>query len=219
MSAPLASISRMLPDLAKWTAWRAAVVPPPPYAPSGYDARRYLRDLLRIMQGGCCAMCLSAWGSELDHDHSTDLVRGLVCALCNKREAGALHRERAGGPGPDPVIAAYRLNPPAAGTGWLYWGAASLDWTAGELAEHEARLRRIGREIAQQRVDRPDELRLFALAFASWSARLSVSAAPPMVDTAPRRQRGQSALEVMARSVARQQKIAATMAALRSAHE
>ena len=199
----------MLPDLESWTAWRAAVLPPPPYAPSGYDARRYLRDLLRIMQGGYCALCLSAWGSELDHDHRTDRVRGLTCPVCNKREAAALHRERQGGPAAHPVIAAYRMNPPAAGTGWLYWGLASPDWTASELASHEVRLRDVGREIVQQGLSRPDELRLFALAFASWSDRMPAPVAVPVAPAAPRRQRGRPALEAMARSAARQQTITA----------
>jgi hypothetical protein len=180
----------VLPDLETWLAWRASVLEPPPYAPSGYDARGYIRDLLLIMQGGRCALCLSGWPDELDHDHdhATDMVRGLVHGMCNKREAGALKRERAGGPGPHPVIAAYRARPPAQGAGWLYWGPAAPDWTSRELMLQRLRLGRAMREIDQQahgeteELRRASELRLFAAAFGSWTQRLNDRPEPTLAE-------------------------------------
>src|SRR5215469_6083551 len=103
----------MLPDLPTWLSWRSAVLRPPPYAPSGYDARSYIRDLLFVMQGGRCALCMTAAAWHLDYDHVTDLVRGALSPGCNSREAAGQRRELTGGPPAHPVIAAYRANPPA----------------------------------------------------------------------------------------------------------
>jgi len=45
-------------------------------------------DRMYEVQGGTCAICQRAKGVTkrlaVDHDHKTDLVRGLLCGLCNK---------------------------------------------------------------------------------------------------------------------------------------
>lgn len=46
-------------------------------------------DELLLAQGGACALCRSTdpqhWSGrfQVDHDHQTDAVRGLLCAPCN----------------------------------------------------------------------------------------------------------------------------------------
>lgn len=50
-------------------------------------ARREARTVLTERQGGRCAGCLLPRTPLLvDHDHDTDLVRGLLCHTCNTRE-------------------------------------------------------------------------------------------------------------------------------------
>lgn len=46
-----------------------------------------VRSLLKA-QGGCCAICsrpltLEGKGTAIDHDHTTGLVRGVLCICCN----------------------------------------------------------------------------------------------------------------------------------------
>lgn len=44
-------------------------------------------DKLYAFQGGRCAICRRATGASkrlaVDHDHKTELVRGLCCSVCN----------------------------------------------------------------------------------------------------------------------------------------
>lgn len=52
----------------------------------GLSADQWLE--LFLSQGKCCAVCKTAApgakGWHVDHDHKTELVRGIVCASCNK---------------------------------------------------------------------------------------------------------------------------------------
>jgi hypothetical protein len=43
-------------------------------------------EFLVAVQGGVCAICGQAEkrGLHIDHDHSSGLVRGLLCGRCNK---------------------------------------------------------------------------------------------------------------------------------------
>jgi Recombination endonuclease VII len=40
-------------------------------------------DSLIQKQGGLCAVCLKRPATQVDHDHTTGVVRGIVCLLCN----------------------------------------------------------------------------------------------------------------------------------------
>lgn len=52
-------------------------------------------DYLYERQGGKCPICLTATGKArrlaVDHDHKTDIVRGLLCGSCNHRLLGGAH--------------------------------------------------------------------------------------------------------------------------------
>ena len=39
---------------------------------------------MAVRQGGKCAVCRTAILTDVDHDHSTGYVRGLVCNPCNR---------------------------------------------------------------------------------------------------------------------------------------
>lgn len=44
-------------------------------------------DALLAQQGGTCAICLGRPGGKrlaIDHNHETDVIRGLLCANCNQ---------------------------------------------------------------------------------------------------------------------------------------
>jgi Recombination endonuclease VII len=81
-----------------------------------------MRAILAEVQRGDCALCLTAGKFlELDHDHHTGLVRGMVCRSCNNHEGRCRWNgcER-------PVLAAYRVNPPAVDTGWIWDTAGTV---------------------------------------------------------------------------------------------
>lgn len=90
--------------------------------------RRIMVELLLHRQGNRCAVCgtrisgriLSPRGfsyAVLDHDHATDLVRSALCGRCNSAEGGAPTTWTAE---LEPLLEAYRANPPAAALGWYY---------------------------------------------------------------------------------------------------
>lgn len=76
---------------------------------------------LRIYQGGHCGMCYRKMAApEVDHDHTTDLVRGFLCRSCNQKESK----------GVDAGVQAYRENPPAAVIGLrVVYGKHRPRWT------------------------------------------------------------------------------------------
>jgi len=86
---------------------------------------------LSMWQDGRCAIC-EVEGQELvtDHDHSTGLVRGLLCRSCNTREGFSCGPS---GHGTD-VFRAYRHRPP---TTILGMTIRYLDPFTGEYAEPE----------------------------------------------------------------------------------
>jgi hypothetical protein len=47
-------------------------------------------DELIRRQGGVCAVCRKREAKQVDHDHETGAVRGIVCLLCNAA-MGAFH--------------------------------------------------------------------------------------------------------------------------------
>lgn len=77
-------------------------------------SRAEMRAELHRIQSGKCALCPAISRLEVDHDHLTGLVRGLLCKSCNVRE-GVVRWSRASA-----EMKAYRANPPAAALGWLW---------------------------------------------------------------------------------------------------
>lgn len=81
-------------------------------------------------QAGRCAICASRASLVTDHDHSTGLVRGLLCQRCNTAEAF-----RSVGP-----YGRYRERPPAAilGVQARYWDPFAGGYVQPQLAPREA---------------------------------------------------------------------------------
>lgn len=67
------------------------------------------RGVLRAEQGGRCAVCGATNPRCLDHDHTTGLIRGLLCRRCNLVEGKSV----------DGTFDAYRATPPASGRWYL----------------------------------------------------------------------------------------------------
>lgn len=52
---------------------------------SKYGLKRGEYERLRAIQDGCCAVCKQPTETlQVDHDHDTGRVRGLLCGHCNK---------------------------------------------------------------------------------------------------------------------------------------
>jgi hypothetical protein len=78
---------------------------------SGLSRAEKRAELMRL-QGGLCAIYGSTGNRlQVDHDHETGLMRGLLCQSCNTREGHAVGDAR---------FAAYRAAPPAAGLQWFW---------------------------------------------------------------------------------------------------
>ncbi|MFE6904016.1 endonuclease VII domain-containing protein [Streptomyces sp. NPDC057717] len=103
---------------------RPWVGPLPEQWPGPKIPRWYAWWRLHDIQDGTCATC-DAPAYAIDHDHTTGLVRGLLCVSCNKREGMCWRRELDGGHRGDPCFHAYWKHPPAAPLRWLY-GKSSL---------------------------------------------------------------------------------------------
>jgi hypothetical protein len=134
----------VLPSVDAWQRWRASLPALEPVAQPGFE-----RLALYDMQGERCAICLALycsgpqnrrvdpapWLLELDHDHATDMIRGLLCASCNSCEAHpryALH----------PLFCAYRAAPPAIGMGWQFSEASRGSWARPARREYARRTSR-----------------------------------------------------------------------------
>lgn len=102
------------PSAETWLAWRASLPP----IPAGCFSRAGKKAALADIQGGLCAACLTAgMALEMDHDHRTGYVRGLLCRSCNV-QAGKQESQLFGVDRPDIVL--YLANPPAFGARWLW---------------------------------------------------------------------------------------------------
>lgn len=97
--------------------------------------RRIMIELLLHQQKNRCAVCGTKISGKitsphgfsyavLDHDHATDLVRGALCSRCNTAEGGGFTWEAE----LEPLLAAYRANPPAAALGWYYGQPEPAPW-------------------------------------------------------------------------------------------
>ncbi|MDX3165896.1 endonuclease domain-containing protein [Streptomyces scabiei] len=84
--------------------------PPPPARTASI---RRLRAALVNTLGPDCHLCGHYAGAMVDHDHESGLVRGLLCAMCNRTVEECPHVR--GCPKAD-----YQNTPPAAGLGLLY---------------------------------------------------------------------------------------------------
>lgn len=102
--------------LLAWPTWRPLPAVWPAPAPRDPPPRWWVWWRLYDLQEGKCAACQVAPPHVIDHDHATDLVRGLLCIECNPREGygqdDCLHRPR--------CFSVYRADPPAAPFGWRF---------------------------------------------------------------------------------------------------
>ncbi|MFC9891540.1 endonuclease VII domain-containing protein [Streptomyces pilosus] len=120
-----------IPPAQRCGVWVAPRYFPRPYAgplpqqwPAPSIPRWYAWWRLHDLQDGTCATCPSP-AYALDHDHTTGLVRGLLCVSCNKREGNCAARVRTGAHPGRPCFQDYWDNPPASPLRWLY-GPGSL---------------------------------------------------------------------------------------------
>lgn len=89
--------------------------------------RRFRAALVEAL-GPYCHLCTVHPGSMVDHDHETGLVRGLLCALCNRSLEQCPHVS--GCPKSD-----YMARPPAARLGLMY--PSHLEWKPKESTRVE----------------------------------------------------------------------------------
>jgi len=85
---------------------------------------------LYMEQHGRCAVCKRAYTQELlciDHDHETQLIRGLLCRRCNTRDAISDDDELLA------ELDRYRQTPPAQGR-WKYEGLTELGRLRGQMS-------------------------------------------------------------------------------------
>jgi hypothetical protein len=75
------------------------------------------RAALLELQGCRCAICGADSPRCADHDHTTGLLRGMLCPACNHREGRHSSGVFAVA---DPAVAAYLSALPAADLGWMW---------------------------------------------------------------------------------------------------
>lgn len=99
-------------------------------ASQGSDADVAGLAAIEAWQAGRCGICSSEGILVTDHDHTTGLVRGLLCQRCNTAEAFR-------GVGP---YRRYRERPPAAilGVQARYWDPLAGDYVQPQLVIREA---------------------------------------------------------------------------------
>ena len=67
-----------------------------------YGLSVYEAEQMVLSQGGTCKLCPKVISldnghqSQIDHDHQTGRVRGILCAACNRAVEGYLHLKAAG---------------------------------------------------------------------------------------------------------------------------
>lgn len=117
-------MSYELPSLEGWQTWRRALPAVPDLLTAvtvKHSSRMTMRAILAEVQRGDCALCLTAGKFlELDHDRHNGLVRGMLCKSCNQHEGHCRWSDE------HPVLSAYRSNPPAVDTGWIWDSSARL---------------------------------------------------------------------------------------------
>jgi hypothetical protein len=105
--------------------WPLYVAPPrPPWPrpwPDDRPPRWWIWWRLYEIQAGRCAACGVYPPHCIDHDHTTGLVRGLLCRWCNSNESVAARGQR-DCPHEPRCYRLYWDNPPAGGYRWLYPG-------------------------------------------------------------------------------------------------
>ncbi|MET8680946.1 endonuclease domain-containing protein [Streptomyces sp. NPDC004647] len=94
---------------------------PPP--PAKTPAVRRLRAALVAALGPDCHLCRACPGAMVDHDYATGMVRGLLCARCNRVVEECPHLDRC-------PRAEYMSRPPAAGLVLRY--PPYLEWRPKE---------------------------------------------------------------------------------------
>ena len=124
--------------------------------PAGSDARTDLATiemftedwggylLRRIFHAGRCAVCgYQVRGLIEDHDHRTGLVRGYLCASCNRREPYPKHAD---------LFDPYRERPPAVVLGVVRYYEGGWGWEYGWW-EDEGRARALTGNPGWQRLE------------------------------------------------------------------
>lgn len=96
-----------------WPEREFPLSPPGPGRQKGRrPTERFIWEKLYLIQQGRCAACRCQPPAQIDHDHGTGLVRGLLCRTCNGSEAGCLH--------PADCFDEYRATAPGLPFAWDY---------------------------------------------------------------------------------------------------